>query len=162
MKEIWKDIKGYEGLYQVSNLGRVFKIKSNIIHLGCKGIYASISLRKNKISRTYPVHFLVAQAFIPNPNKYKEINHIDGNKRNNIYTNLEWCSHKENMQHSIRTGLRKKQICAVALLYKGKEIMRFDSLLQAQRETKGKYGNAYYCIKGLRKHKQKDYEWVRL
>ena len=113
MQEIWKDIKGYEGKYQVSNLGRVrslydqnqFKKNSRIkiLKLGERNGYSVINLQnkfKPKERKSYQVHRLVAEAFIPNPENKPIINHIDENKKNNIVTNLEWCTQKENVLHS--------------------------------------------------------------
>ena len=101
MKEIWKDINGFEKLYQISNLGRVKNKKTNRIR---KNIlwnrYLTITLTKNGKSYLKKVHRLVAEAFCPNPNKYNIVNHIDNNHQNNIYTNLEWCSQKENVNHT--------------------------------------------------------------
>ena len=107
MNEIWKDIKVYEGKYQVSNLGNI----KNLNHLNSKKIkimclkkhkkgYFQIELHKNNISKTFLVHRLVAEAFIPNPNNYPIINHIDLNKNNNCVDNLEWCNQSQNMKHS--------------------------------------------------------------
>lgn len=106
MDEVWKDIEGYEGLYQVSNTGQVKSLnykghgvvkllKQDIIHNG----YKRVSLVKNGKKKNYLVHRLVAIAFLPNPHGYKEINHIDENKVNNMISNLEWCSRKYNMNY---------------------------------------------------------------
>jgi len=112
-KEIWKDIKGYEGLYQVSNYGRV---RGLITSQGRrKGIlkpydhdgYKRINLYKNKKVKKYYVHRLVAQAFISNPNKYPEVNHKDGDKSNNHISNLEWCTSSQNQIHAYKIGLQK-------------------------------------------------------
>lgn len=113
MEEIWKDIKGYEGKYQISNLGNVrslydqnqFKKNSRIkiLKLGERNGYSVINLQnkiKPKERKSYQVHRLVAEAFIPNPENKPIINHIDENKKNNIITNLEWCTQKENVLHS--------------------------------------------------------------
>lgn len=116
MKEIWKDIKNYENLYQISNLGN---IKSLVGFNGHKYIkreknlkpwknkthdnvdyYLCVTLVKNKIHTKKSIHRLVAQAFIPNPNELPEVNHKDGNKQNNRVDNLEWCTCKENQNHS--------------------------------------------------------------
>ena len=122
IEEIWKDIKGYEGYYQVSNLGRIKSLdrmknnqyneyfmsgrilKSSIIK--DKG-YCRVSLNNGKGRKSKRVHRLVAEAFIPNLENKPEVNHIDGNKLNNCADNLEWCTNKENIEHSIKTGLRK-------------------------------------------------------
>ena len=112
MKEEWRDIKGYEGLYQVSNLGRVKSLirgtgnqfrfsKVEVIlkpHLTKKG-YFRLSLSKNNKRKSFQVHRLVAEAFIPNPNNYPQVNHKDENKTNNCVDNLEWCTNKYNCNY---------------------------------------------------------------
>ncbi len=108
-EEIWKDIEGYKGLYQISNFGRVksfYKFKILKSRPNGKG-YLRVHLSNNFIVTDYYIHRLVAQAFILNPNNYHCINHIDGNKSNNHYKNLEWCSYSENNQHSYDIGLKK-------------------------------------------------------
>lgn len=105
--EEWRDIDGYEGYYQVSNLGRVKGIKlirqykkerilSQYLLDRGKGYY-KVWLYKDKKRKMYYVHRLVAQAFIPNPNNYPDINHKDENPRNNVVDNLEWCTESYNM-----------------------------------------------------------------
>lgn len=101
MQEIWKDIPNYEGLYQVSNLGRVkslFKYKK-ILKPRQRNGYLRVSLTKNNKSTNYAVHRLVAQAFISNPNNLPEVNHKDENKQNNCVDNLEFCTRKYNMKY---------------------------------------------------------------
>lgn len=117
MKEIWKDIPGYEGRYFISNQGRVrgpLKIlKPSITNWGYERVRITDNLGKKN---TPSIHRLVAQAFIPNPKNKPEVNHIDGDKRNNAASNLEWTTAKENKQHSIREldvapwGMHKKPI----------------------------------------------------
>ena len=95
MKEIWKDIKDYEGHYQVSNLSRVKSIKFGkeiILKQNIRRGYYYVGLSKNGITKNYFVHRLVAQAFLPNPNNYPCVNHKDENKLNNNVENLEYCS----------------------------------------------------------------------
>lgn len=107
-KEIWKNIKGYEGLYQVSNLGRIkslpkYNCKTEKIlktHISRRDGRCSVLLCKNPYTRErLSIHRLVANAFIENPNNLPEINHKDENPKNNIYTNLEWCNRKYNMNY---------------------------------------------------------------
>lgn len=106
MKEIWKDVAGYEGLYQVSNLGRVKSVKGvseRILKGGndCHG-YLCLNLWKNNQRIMFKIHRLVAQAFIPNPENKPQVNHIDEDKTNNVDSNLEWCTAKENNNHGTR------------------------------------------------------------
>lgn len=102
MEVVWKDIAGYEGHYQVSNTGMVRSIKKNPLML--KGDhqrngYRRVYLWKGNGKKNYLVHRLVAEAFVPNPNGYPEINHIDENKDNNDASNLEWCTHRYNLNY---------------------------------------------------------------
>lgn len=147
MSEIWKDIDGYEGHYQISNYGRVkslarirkyklndyAKHKERILKLNLtyKG-YHSIGLSKNNKRKTYFVHRLVALAFIPNPENKPEVNHNDGNKTNNNDWNLKWNTGKENVIHSIK-HLKCKRACgektAIAKLTE-KEVLEIRRLYQ--------------------------------
>lgn len=110
MKEIWKDIEGYEGLYQISNLGRVKSLRKNIIMKSflrgsrANNRYSAIQLNKDAKTRTFSVHRLVAKAFIPNPNNYEYVNHKNENKTCNEYWNLEWCNSSYNRIYSINKG----------------------------------------------------------
>lgn len=132
-EEIWKDIEGYEGLYQVSNMGRVrsldrkskSKNKWNSYNMSIKGRirltatsqrgYLRMRLCKDGIKQWYQLHQLVARAFIPNPEGKETVNHIDGNKKNNCVSNLEWATQAENNKHARDTHLnnnrRKKVLC---------------------------------------------------
>lgn len=123
--EIWKDIAGYDGIYQVSNLGRVKSVERKVYNPGVLGEsnyrtvpsiirkpnimhgYHCIALVVNKHKKVYRIHRLVADAFIgAQPTPMHQVNHIDGNKANNRADNLEWVTPKENTEHAIRTGLR--------------------------------------------------------
>lgn len=111
MQEIWKDIVGYEGLYQVSNFGRVKsfrKGKEKLLkqHKSTTG-YFRVGLRKDGMRQDWKVHRLVAIHFVPNKDGYPIINHIDGNKENNLPSNLEWCTQGWNVQHAYNIGLHK-------------------------------------------------------
>ena len=108
--EVWKDVDGFEGHYQVSDYGRVRSIKKKILvlkddyqHNGYKRVYLWKDGRKhNKL-----VHRLVAISFLPNPNNYSDVNHIDEDKTNNHVANLQWCTHLYNMNFgSVREKYR--------------------------------------------------------
>lgn len=108
--EIWKNIEGYEGYYQVSNLGRVKSLPrgkqwpyrqthNNIRKQHIKNGYLQVNLSKDNKVKWVGVHRLVAMAFIPNPNNHPQVNHIDECKTNNVVTNLEWCTQSQNQMH---------------------------------------------------------------
>lgn len=103
MQEVWKDIKGYEGLYQISNFGKVKSLYSNkILKNGNNGKgYLFVFLCKDKNSKRFYIHRLVAVHFLPLIGNKTQVNHIDGNKNNNKVDNLEWCTNKENLIHSV-------------------------------------------------------------
>lgn len=122
MEEIWKDIENFEGLYQISNLGRV-KSVDRLMHvldpkskreydkqvpeciratnLDSKG-YVMVTLKKNGKTSRHRIHRLVAKAFIDNPNNLPQVNHIDENKENNHVNNLEWCTNAYNGAYGTR------------------------------------------------------------
>ena len=99
-EEIYKDIVGYEGLYQVSNLGNVRSAKSNKLLKPSSRLYADVDLSKDGIHKRQAIHRLVALHFLPNPKQCNEVNHIDGNKHNNNVENLEWVTQEENRKHA--------------------------------------------------------------
>lgn len=113
--EEWRPIEGTEGKYEVSNTG---KVRSNnyLRHGGQKELslcedqkgYMRTRIFKGKVRTTIKVHREVAKAFIPNPENKPEVNHKDGDKRNNAYWNLEWATPKENTEHAYATGLKEK------------------------------------------------------
>lgn len=97
-QEIWKDIEGYEGLYQVSNMGRVMRVNTQHILRPCIGTtgYWIVALSKNGITKTWKIHRLVAMAFVPNPCNKREVGHKDENPLNSCADNLEWVTSFEN------------------------------------------------------------------
>ena len=124
MKEIWKPVVGYEGLYEVSNLGKIKRLSSVIKDKRnfCKKIngrirvlssdrkgYLYSTIYKNNKYFCLKVHRAVAQAFIPNPLNKPQVNHIDNNPSNNKVNNLEWCTPKENTAHMIKQGRARKK-----------------------------------------------------
>lgn len=104
--EMWKDIEGYEGLYQVSNQGRVRIIKERKLSIDKNG-YNTVMLVNNGQRKLCKVHRLVAKAFIDNSEFKTQVNHIDGDKSNNKSDNLEWVTPSENTLHSYKMGLAK-------------------------------------------------------
>ena len=120
MVEIWKDIKGYENLYQVSNLGNIKRLKrcdrksnnyfsfedykdeKKLKPIPHKNKYLFVCLSKDGKKKVYSIHRLVAETFIPNDNNYKCINHKDENRQNNNINNLEWCDYKYNSNYGAR------------------------------------------------------------
>lgn len=117
--EKWLPVIGYEGCYEVSNLGRVKSVRRTVRSFprnrtvpsrilrqsSLRGGYLSVGLWKNHLFKRVTVHRIVAQAFIPNPKKLPQVNHVDGNKLHNRVDNLEWCSREQNMQHAYTHGL---------------------------------------------------------
>ena len=117
MEEMWKDIAGYEGKYQVSNLGNVKSLKTNRnLYYSKSKKYLRVGLSKNGIRKGYSIHRLVAQAFLPNPKNKPCINHKDCNGHNNRVDNLQWCTYKEN--NSYKNHNLKKNISSVLYFLK--------------------------------------------
>ena len=138
--EVWKDVKDYEGLYQVSDRGDVFSVvrkdsrgnkiggrmlKPNYDRYG----YLQVGLCKNNKVKTKKIHRLVTEAFIPNPENHPEVNHLDEVKDNNELYNLEWCSRKHNTNHGTRNERLSKKVRAVNI--ENGEVIRFKSTAEA-------------------------------
>ncbi|MBD3880031.1 MAG: HNH endonuclease [Quinella sp. 1Q5] len=106
--EIWRDIKGHEGNYQISNYGRVksFKGRKPRILSTCKDSkgYPKVTFTENGKMKTYLIHVLVARAFIPNPNNLPVVHHKDSNPKNNHVDNLEWVTYKKNSEYAYMSG----------------------------------------------------------
>ena len=176
--EIWKDIKNYEGLYQVSNLGRVRSLdhirkngkKENQIYLSKgrilkaavqkKGGYVFVVLSKDGKTKGYRVHRLVADAFIDNPNNYRCVNHKDENKTNNNVNNLEWCTHKYNNNYGTKplriAKANSKKVNQYDL--EGNFIKQWNSTMDIERHLKIKNSYISACCRGKRE-KAYNYKW---
>lgn len=123
--ENWKEVTGYEGMYEVSDLGNVRSVDRFVVHTKSTGFriqkgaikkqgknsdgYSTVVLFLKNKNKSYLVHRLIGIAFIPNPENKDTINHKDGNKSNNNLNNLEWNSHSENTKHAWRNGLISKK-----------------------------------------------------
>lgn len=109
--EIWKDVKGFEDYYEVSNLGNVRRKDSLYVlkQLNHKKGYLRVYLSVNSKKKGRAVHRIVAEAFIENPENKETVNHIDLNKKNNKVDNLEWMTNKENIQHAFKNGVYRER-----------------------------------------------------
>lgn len=147
MEEIWKDIENYEGLYQISNLGRIKSLKCGKEKLkkpsnNGRG-YLQVCLRKNCERKNFMVHRLVAQAFLSNPNNLPQVNHKDENPHNNCVYNLEWCDNQYNIDYS-----QAKQVFQYDL--QGELIKVWKSTMECNRNGY-KQSNVAACCRGKRK-----------
>lgn len=188
MEEVWKDIKGYEGIYQVSNLGRIKSFKRKSINEGLilkpheiRLGYLQVTLYDKNKRKIFLVHRLVAMTFIPNPQNKPEINHKDGNSSNNKVSNLEWCTHQENIQHAWDNGLQvvteKQKECGrkyakINFELSTKKIQKkvrqydlnnnfikeWDCMNEAERQLKICNGKISACCKGKR-NKAGGFKW---
>lgn len=126
MIELWKDVEDYEGIYQVSNLGRIRNHSGMVLkQKPSKDGYVRILLFDGQKYKAKYVHILVAKAFVPNPENKPEVNHIDANKSHNTSDNLEWVTRQENHFHAVAHGLKPIN------------------------PTIGKYGNDNPCVKPI-------------
>lgn len=166
--EVWKKVEGYDN-YEVSNTGKVRT--HNYMNRGetremspssCRG-YLQVNLFKDNKQKCMRIHRLVAEAFIPNPNNLREVNHIDGNKENNNVENLEWCTREENLAHEHRTGLGDKaraglirsfearRRAVIAIPQNGGAKMEFVSIQEAGRRLNIEATKICACLKGRAK-----------
>lgn len=180
--EIWKDVKGYEGKYQISNYGEIKSLTrwgNGRILKGGKTkekpqqyrYIALVGTGRKDIKHKY-IHRLVAEAFIPNPNNYTEVNHIDGNTMNNHADNLEWCTHKQNMEnahkrgvlvagHLSETGAKHPKAKTVLQFTKdGKFIREWESVNQIMRETGIPASTIFRVCNPKYKHEHSAYGYV--
>lgn len=158
MDEIWRDIEGYEGLYQISNKGRVKSLKcgkERILRplINTSGYY-SIILCNDGVNKQFRIHRLVAQTFIPNLYNKPQVNHLDENKKNNCVDNLEWATAKENINHGTRNERagysRSKPI--LQYLKSGEFIREWQSSAEVERVLGIHNTNIISCCKGKRKY----------
>jgi hypothetical protein len=136
-EEEWRDVLGFEELYQVSNLGKVRTIKNGEAEMSQqenRNGYMTVHLRNKGVERRAMVHRLVAEAFISNPDELKDVNHKNGDKSDNRVENLEWVSHSDNMTHSFRE-LGKNVRHIVQLSLDGVLIDRWNSITEAAEAT---------------------------
>lgn len=163
MEEEWRDVPGYEGFYQVSNLGRVKSMPNRSNHKGSMILslsvvngYMHVGLSKNAEQKICKVHRLVAAAFISNPRNLPQVNHKNGNKSDNRVENLEWVTAKENTKHAHLTGLAHAQkgvensrsLKIVQLSMDGEEIARYVGTREAERKTGAYHSNISRCLNG--------------
>lgn len=173
IEEIWKDVVGYDGFYQVSSNGRIKNTKTNYIKVPIKNWagYHRIQLCKNKKCKIFSIHRLVALAFLPNPNGLPEINHIDHIRSNNSLSNLEWCSRSYNAQYSFLRPDRKKSMAwlgksgilhpnskPIIQKHNGIIVNKFDSISDASRVLSIKASSISRVCTGERK-RYKGFNW---
>ena len=164
MEETWKDVVGFDGLYQVSNLGNVKNKNGRLLKPQQRRhgylsvwLYGKDHLR-GRNGKAFSIHRIVAEAFLLNPNNLLEVNHKDENKQNNCVDNLEWCSHKENSNHGTRgkrigaANKNGKQSKAVyQYLPDGTLVGTYPSMAEMQRQTGYCKGNIWKQMNGIYK-----------
>lgn len=173
MQEIWKDIKEYEGLYQVSNLGNVKSLKRYVnTNGGAKRLvkekilkpiidntnYYVVSLWKNNVCQRAHIHRLVVETFISNIYHKPYVNHKDGNKLNNNVNNLEWCTPKENNLHAYTIGLNPSRRKINQYDLKGNFIKTWDSIREANNFYKTSHISEC-CNNNSKRNIAKGYIW---
>lgn len=155
MKEIYKDIEGFEGLYQVSNMGNVKSLRFNrstriqkvLTPINHHTGYQFVHLCKDKKAHIRMIHVLVAKAFVANPEGKRIVNHLDGNKKNNVASNLEWATYKENTAHAIKIGIHNPHENNVP---KGKDNYHSKPVLQFTKE--GEFVKRWDCMSDAARH----------
>lgn len=154
MGELWRDVPSYEGIYQVSNEGQIRTVKTGA-HLrpALRNGYMLVKLTKGKKEKTFSLHRLVAQVFIPNPNNLPQVNHKDECKTNNCVSNLEWCTAKYNSNYGSRNcrmanGHKKKVAKYDA---SGRLVDKYNSAIEASIKNGCDASCITKCCRGERK-----------
>lgn len=185
--EEWRDVVGFEGLYQISNLGRVKSLPLIIkyqekerqsperlrkVQKTCHG-YLFVRLKKGGKNQHKTIHRMIAEAFIPNPNNYPCVNHIDSNRLNNTIKNLEWCTYAHNERWAWETNdkwnktipkrqpMNHKWVAVGILNDKGDVIKSFKSIRSASIEMRVNITGISNCIKG-KSHTAGGYKWIKI
>ena len=162
VKETWRPIDDFSN-YEVSDLGRVrSNITGKILRQKNDRGYDRVQLYKDGVASSKCVHRLVGKAFLDNPSNKKEINHLDGDKRNNRVENLEWCTRSENLRHAFANGLkqpsgglpkRRLEVVETGMIY--------DSVHECARRMKLDQGHINQCLSGQRKtHNRYHFRYV--
>lgn len=157
MIEEWRDIQGYEGFYQISNLGRVKSFRNGeekILKFGGNRGYRMVVFCVRGIRKTCTVHRLVAKAFVDNPNNYPCVNHIDEDKENNQAENLEWCTVAQNNKYGTRTERSSKtQSKPIIMIDDDNNIKtKFYGISQCSRVMGFSAGNIWAALNGKMQH----------
>lgn len=150
-----RDIKNYEGLYAVTSCGKVWSYRSNRFMklTGDGGNYQSVCLTKDGKHRVLLVHRLVAEAYIPNPNNYPQVNHKDERKNNNCVDNLEWCTPQQNLTFSRVWEATRKPVYCIEL------DKTFPSVTAAARALNISQPNLSSCVRSHGKYTVGGYHW---
>jgi hypothetical protein len=153
--EVFVPIKGYEGLYEISNYGNVKSLKFNkeriMRNRKVTGGYLEVELYRDSVSKACRVHRLVGDAFLEKFEGKIVINHKDGNKENNHVSNLEWCTYSHNNQHAYDTKLNDRVIPVNQYALNGMFIRKWDSIQQASNELSIQKSGISKCTKGQQK-----------
>lgn len=180
MEEVWKNIPGYEGYYQVSSFGRVRSLdridsenhfrKGQILKFNYLRGYARVGLRNGKKQTMFQVHRLVALVFIPNPNNLPQVNHKDEDKLNNFVSNLEWCDSTYNINYGSRNqkvsnthkGRKHEYSWVPVLCYstQGEFVGRYENIKEAASVTKAQPNAITACCRNKKYyHTAGGYKW---
>ena len=168
--EIWKDIEGYDGMYQVSNKGRVKSLKfgkEKILRPGKNGNgYLFVYLYKNRKKKMCKVHRLVAMTFLPNPDNLPQVNHKNEDKTDNKVVNLEWCSAKYNINYGTRTQRQAEKLTnykrskpVIQYSKSGEFVREWKSIMDVERNLGFNRGNIFHCCTG-RYHSAYNFIWT--